>query len=59
LGSKEKFADGEVPLPDFWGGMRVIPHEIEFWQGGEHRVHDRFVYTLNDKGEWEIHRLAP
>ncbi len=56
---KEKFADGEVPLPDFWGGMRVIPHEIEFWQGGEHRLHDRFVYTLNDKGEWEIHRLAP
>lgn len=56
---KEKYAEGEVPLPDFWGGIRVIPHEIEFWQGGEHRLHDRFVYQLDDGGNWSIHRLAP
>jgi len=55
---KEKFAAGEVPLPDFWGGIRVRPHEIEFWQGGEHRLHDRFEYTLQD-GVWEISQLAP
>ncbi len=56
---KEKYAEGEVPLPDFWGGIRVIPHEIEFWQGGEHILHDRFVYELDDGGKWSIHRLAP
>ncbi len=56
---KEKFSEGEVPLPDFWGGIRVRPHEIEFWQGGEHRLHDRFEYRLQGDGEWEIERLAP
>lgn len=56
---KEKFHEGEVPLPDFWGGIRVKPHEIEFWQGGEHRLHDRFVYELQGDGTWDIHRLAP
>jgi pyridoxamine 5'-phosphate oxidase len=56
---KEKFSEGEVPLPDFWGGIRVRPHEIEFWQGGEHRLHDRFEYRLQDDGEWEVQRLAP
>lgn len=56
---KEKFSEGEVPLPDFWGGIRVRPHEIEFWQGGEHRLHDRFEYRLQGDGEWDIHRLAP
>jgi pyridoxamine 5'-phosphate oxidase len=56
---KEKFSEGEVPLPDFWGGIRVRPHEIEFWQGGEHRLHDRFEYSLQGDGEWKIERLAP
>lgn len=56
---KEKFHDGEIPLPDFWGGIRVVPHEIEFWQGGEHRLHDRFIYELQGDGTWEIHQLAP
>jgi len=56
---KEKFAAGEVPLPDFWGGIRVRPHEIEFWQGGEHRIHDRFEYCLQNDGSWEISQLAP
>lgn len=56
---KEKFAGGEVPLPDFWGGIRVRPHEVEFWQGGEHRIHDRFEYCLQNDGSWEISQLAP
>lgn len=56
---KRKFAKGEVPLPSFWGGYRVIPHAIEFWQGRENRLHDRFMYSLNNKGNWTIERLAP
>jgi pyridoxamine 5'-phosphate oxidase len=56
---KAKFGDGEVPLPDFWGGIRVVPHQLEFWQGGAHRLHDRFQYDLSGDGEWEISRLAP
>lgn len=55
---KERFAKGEVPLPSFWGGFRVRPHSIEFWQGRESRLHDRFRYTLR-AGSWEIERLAP
>jgi len=56
---KHKFTAGEVPLPDFWGGFRVIPCEIEFWQGGENRLHDRFRYNLQDDESWKIQRLAP
>ncbi|MDA8787139.1 pyridoxamine 5'-phosphate oxidase, partial [Porticoccaceae bacterium] len=55
---KEKFSKGDVPLPDFWGGYRVVPEEIEFWQGGESRLHDRFSYGL-DGDDWEISRLSP
>ncbi len=55
---KEKFSKGEIPLPDFWGGFRVVPEEIEFWQGGEQRLHDRFSYGLDD-GDWDISRLSP
>ena len=55
---KQKFAKGEIPLPDFWGGYRVVPEEIEFWQGGESRLHDRFSYGL-DGDDWEISRLSP
>ncbi len=56
---KEKFSKGEVPLPDFWGGIRVEPSLIEFWQGGENRLHDRFEYSLNEDASWGIQRLAP
>lgn len=55
---KKKFADGEVPLPDFWGGYRVEPSCIEFWQGRENRLHDRFEY-LREGDAWSIQRLAP
>lgn len=55
---KRKFSRGEVPLPSFWGGYRVTPFEIEFWQARESRLHDRFVYTKNDDG-WTIERRAP
>lgn len=56
---KRKFREGEVPLPSFWGGYRVVPKTIEFWQGRENRLHDRFVYTLTDSGAWDIERRAP
>lgn len=55
---KAKFAQGEVPLPKFWGGYLVRPASVEFWQGGEHRLHDRFIYTKTD-ADWNIERLAP
>jgi len=55
---KNKFSKGEVPLPDFWGGYRVIPENIEFWQGRESRLHDRFVYQRSEGG-WNISRLSP
>ena len=55
---KNKFTQGEVPLPDFWGGYRVIPETIEFWQGGAKRLHDRFEYTKIDN-IWTINRLQP
>ena len=55
---KNKFSKGEVPLPDFWGGYRVIPDSIEFWQGRESRLHDRFIYQRSVNG-WSISRLSP
>ncbi|HSG60567.1 MAG TPA: pyridoxamine 5'-phosphate oxidase [Pseudomonadales bacterium] len=58
LHMKEKFKHGDVPYPDFWGGYRVVPHSIEFWQGGHSRLHDRFLFTKQDNG-WDIERLAP
>ena len=55
---KQKFKNGNIPLPDFWGGYRVIPTNIEFWQGRDNRLHDRFEYSLQNN-QWIINRLAP
>ncbi|KAA0454972.1 MAG: pyridoxamine 5'-phosphate oxidase [Candidatus Thioglobus sp.] len=55
---KQKFAKGKVPLPDFWGGFRIKPTSIEFWQGRENRLHDRIIYQKKS-GKWQINRLAP
>jgi len=56
---REKFGKGEIPVPDFWGGYRVIPDRMEFWQGCEHRLHDRFLYRLQADGHWTIEQLQP
>lgn len=56
---KRRFAEGEIPLPDFWGGFRVVPREIEFWQGRDNRLHDRFRYRRDASGGWTRERLAP
>lgn len=56
---KRKFADGEIPLPSFWGGYRIEPFSIEFWQGRVNRLHDRFIYRRQPDSTWLIERLAP
>ena len=56
---KRKFADGEIPLPSFWGGYRVEPATIEFWQGRVNRLHDRFSYFRQADDSWLLERLAP
>jgi len=56
---KRKFADGEIPLPEFWGGFRIKPKRFEFWQGRPNRLHDRFLYSKIDDESWKIERLAP
>ena len=55
---KRKFTEGKVPLPDFWGGFRIVPDSFEFWQGRSNRLHDRFLYTPEGH-DWKIERLAP
>ena len=56
---REKFGEAEISMPDFWGGYRVVPRQIEFWQGGEHRLHDRFLYRKNSRSGWDIEQLQP
>ena len=53
-----RFPDGDVPLPPHWGGFRIAPDEIEFWQGRPDRLHDRLLYRRGERG-WEISRLSP
>jgi pyridoxamine 5'-phosphate oxidase len=54
-----QYPDGNPPVPEFWGGYRVFPERMEFWQGRENRLHDRFLYTLTLDGSWRIERLGP
>lgn len=53
------FTNGEIPLPPHWGGFRVIPGEIEFWQGRPSRLHDRILYQRGEGGKWQRGRLSP
>jgi pyridoxamine 5'-phosphate oxidase len=57
---KQKFSSGDIPLPDFWGGFRIVPDSVEFWQGRPSRLHDRFEYRRSsDQSSWQIERLSP
>lgn len=54
----DQFADQDIPRPPFWGGYKIIPNKVEFWQEGEYRLHKRILYAKNKNG-WEISRLYP
>ncbi len=54
-----QYGEGEIPRPDFWGGFRVIPEVVEFWQGRANRLHDRLRYRKDDNGQWVVERLSP
>jgi pyridoxamine 5'-phosphate oxidase len=56
--NETRFAGGQVPLPEQWGGFRVIPEELEFWQGRESRLHDRIQFR-REAGAWVKRRLSP
>jgi pyridoxamine 5'-phosphate oxidase len=56
---ERKYAGQTVPLPPHWGGYRLKPEAVEFWQGRRSRLHDRLRYRRNEAGEWVIERLAP
>jgi pyridoxamine 5'-phosphate oxidase len=56
---KQKFKEGKVPLPDFWGGYKIKPTSFEFWQGRQSRLHDRLIYEKDNADDWKIARLAP
>jgi pyridoxamine 5'-phosphate oxidase len=56
--TRRRFENRDIPCPPHWGGYRLSPDMIEFWEEGEHRLHDRLRYRRQD-GEWRIERLAP
>ena len=55
---EKKFAEGNVPRPDHWGGYRLTPNKFEFWQGRSNRLHDRLLYQMQQEA-WTRARLAP
>ncbi|EDY22429.1 pyridoxamine 5'-phosphate oxidase [Chthoniobacter flavus Ellin428] len=57
--ARERFGQGQIPLPPHWGGYCVVPETIEFWQGRRSRLHDRLRYTREPDGGWQIERLSP
>ena len=54
-----EYSEGEIPLPSYWGGYRLSPTTIEFWQGRPDRLHDRLLYQRQSSGQWQIERLSP
>ncbi len=54
-----EYPDSEIPLPDFWGGFRVVPEAVEFWQGRVNRLHDRLRYRKDENDNWIVERLSP
>jgi len=56
---RKKFSKGEIPFPSFWGGYIIKPIFFEFWQGGHDRLHDRFIYKIENEKRWKIDRLEP
>jgi pyridoxamine 5'-phosphate oxidase len=55
----KQYADAPIPRPQHWGGYCLEPDYFEFWSGGEHRLHDRIIYRLDEQGEWQRERLSP
>ncbi|MEC7839884.1 MAG: pyridoxamine 5'-phosphate oxidase [Chlamydiota bacterium] len=59
LEHEKQFVGQTIPLPEYWGGYRLVPQNFIFWQGRENRLHDRFLYTMQKNGTWTIKRLSP
>jgi len=57
--ARRRFGEAEIPAPPHWGGLRVVPESVEFWQGREGRLHDRLRYRRTDGGAWVVERLGP